>query len=228
MTWRPNGPPLAEQDRLIDELLWRLRPEALDQVEIERVLSVHEKIICPATVRDTEHFDALVCTYYNGYWRGLYSDPSASFRSLARDHFGRHLQGYPVPPQPKPLFHFPRHGPSIIDIHAHAYTPQMMAAERNAISGKEHGMIGVVAIYQRHLLEAVVEFKISWELSQVIPWTGIGDRLWLVHRIYERFGPVIDAEPGSPFSSSAWWGQEEEFLHHFIGQLRALKRATRI
>jgi hypothetical protein len=191
---------------------------------------VHEKLSCPATVRDTEDFDDLVFTYYDGYWRGLFSDLAkrASCRGSARNHFGRHLQGYPTPPQPKPLFHFPRHGLSIPDVYAHTYTPQMMAAERNAISGKEHGMIGVVAIYQRNLLEWVVEFKISWELSQVIPWTGIGDREWLVHRIYERFGPVIDAEPASPFSSFAWWGQEEEFLQHFIRQLRALKRATRL
>ena len=230
MTWQRKHPSLAEQDRLIDELLRRLRPEALDQEEIERVLSVHEKIICPATVRDTEHFDDLVFTYYNAYWQGVYSDQAGrarfrgTVRNLARDHFGGHLGGYPVPHQPKPLFHS-LYGPSI---NAHAYSPQMMAAETNAISGKEHGMIGVVAVYQRHLLETVVENKVSWELRQVIPWTGTGDRWWLIQRIFDRFGPIIHEEPASPFAASAWWGQEEEFLHHFIVQLRALKRATRL
>lgn len=220
---RPQDPPLYVQDRLLDELLHRLRPEALDECENQRVRAVIENITCPATVRDREHFNDVVCEYYDGYYGGhcrhLHTDKI--FRLMARQHFGSHLHGYPVPHRPtigctlRTLHSFP-------DLHPDAYSPAMLAAETHAISGNEGGMIGAVGYYERNLLTSTVESKVSLELSKVVPWEEYPDRWWLVTRIFTRFGHLL----GNPQEHEAlsWLHEETAFLYRFVLDRRALHR----
>jgi hypothetical protein len=181
----PDGKP-QKHITTIDELLLLLRPEHFDGIEA-RARTMREAFQCPPTVRDYEEFKAVLYEYfvhYQKWW--FHADIKAAtaklgggddvWRQDAYRFLQEHLGGYDA----------------------------ILAAERNAVRGREGGMIRVIDDFTEGIIKRHIQTYIESIFYERIGPSDFDLHLRLAAELLRRFGPVLF--PG-----------EELLPHYFIG-----------
>lgn len=198
----------TQQERLtVEDLLRLLSPEHFDAIE-HRVRTMRESYACPFTVRDYHVFKQTLFGFFTHYQQAFFGADHAvikeeSARRAWTDHAytfcERHLGGY--------------HG-------------GMRAAERNAITGREGGMIGVIDALTDGIGKLHLETYIHGVFFDQLGYSDVELRFRLAKELLDKYGSFLF--PGEELQHYAILGSNlEAFVHGFVTHLHALRREWR-
>lgn len=184
----PEGAP-RKHATTVEELLSLLGPQAFDAIE-QKIRVIRETFNCPPTVRDYEEFKDVLYDYYGHYQKAYFNADlkGAAARVGAVDVWRqtayRFLQE-----------HLGSH---------HA----MLTAERNAIKGREGGMIRVIDEYTDAIIKRHTQVYIETVFYERIAFDDYPLRMRLAAELLKRVGPMFPGEELLPEWVVGWNIQE--------------------
>ncbi|MDX2154049.1 MAG: hypothetical protein SFV54_25135 [Bryobacteraceae bacterium] len=194
-----------QQGELIShrEIIGLLGPRHLDAIDLF-FRQLRESFACPVQVRDHDGFRTVIFGYWMHYLSAVFGIrehggmASSPYYNQAFAFVEKYLGGY------------------------HA----ALAAERNAIAGREGGMIGVLDAVTEALIKDHTQLYMRSVLFDLINPSDYDRRLRLAEELLAQYGPALFAgEALLPAWAIA--ANLEEFITAFVQQLHAIRRHWR-
>lgn len=197
-----------KKERLtVEDLLALLGPDKFDAIE-QQVKTMRESYPCPFTVRNYDAFKDTLCDFYAHYQTVFFSfalrevkEPSEqrAWKNFAYTFIERHLGGY---------------------------KGGIATAERNAITGREGGMISVIDSLTEGISKLHTETYIQGVFFDHIGRSDYETRFRLAEELLKKYGSFLF--PGEELLHHAILGMNlEAFFHGFTTHLHALRREWR-
>jgi len=193
----------------IDDILECLQPEAFDAIEA-KLRRVREAFNCPLTVANYEAFKDVIFEYHILYFKTFYN---ADLKQLADQDFARY-DAYNFA-----LRNMTKYNPGLQRRHARDLHEQ----ERNAITGRNGGMISVIDDLTDALVQLHSQSHIELVFFDLIAPSDYETRFRLAQELVEKYGPVLF--PDKKIVHYAIIGCNlQEFVASFVTHLRELRR----
>lgn len=195
-------PQLAQEPLTVDELLALLGPDKLNAIDAKAKL-MREHYPCPYTVPNYDAFKETLVGFYTHYHTAFYGDPGQAtktpgWKELAYDFAQQHLGGH----------------------------NGIRTAERNAITGREGGMISVIDTLTEAITKVHTENYVRAVFFDTIAPSDYDTRLRLANEILNRYGRFLF--PGEELLPHYVLGMNlEAFINGFVTHLHALRRDWR-
>lgn len=189
----------------IATILDLLRPEEFDRIEA-KVRMMRETFPCPHTVHDYDAFKQLLMLFWARYHKCMYS----------MTYHG----------EPGDL-------PGLIKEQAFKFVEQHLgglqawnAAERNAITGREGGMVSILDSLTDALVKSHTQSYIQSVFFDVLRPSDYDARLRLAQELLNKYAPVLF--PGEEIKPYWLLGANiEQFIQGFATHIHALRREWR-
>jgi hypothetical protein len=186
---------------IVRELLRLLAPTNFDAID-QKIYLIRETYRCPYTVPDYEAFNDTLFDYFRHYHRGYYgaditTDPAgAVWKNLAYDMVRQHLKG------------------------------DLRTWERNAITGREGGMVAAIDAFTEGLLKLHRENYIRGVFMDNIGASDIYTRLQLAEELLAMFGKYL--LPNDELLPAYFWVNNfEALMQGFATHLHEIRREWR-
>lgn len=186
----------------IATILELLRPEEFDRIEA-KIRMMRETFPCPHTVKDYEEFKYLIMLFWAHYHKAMYN---MTYGGDARDL------------------------PGLIKEQAFRFVEQHLggvqgwsAAERNAIKGREGGMVSVLDSLTDAIVKSHTQSYIQAVFFDVLRPSDYDARLRLAQELLNKYAPVLF--PGEELKPYWLLGANiEQFIQGFVTQLQGLRK----
>jgi hypothetical protein len=191
--WRPR--------LTLDDVLVPLHPDRFDEIEA-KVRVMRESFTAPVKVADSEGFKRVLLQFQSHHVLWLRGAP------LQRADGNTDLQK--------------SEAIDFAETHMKNYSGGLTSAERNAITGRAGGMIGVIDAITDGLVKFHVDAYIKAVFRKLLALSDFETRCWIVEQVMRRYGGELfpDEELKRP---EQWAGQMEEFVTSFVMHIHALR-----
>ena len=202
-------PRISQGPLSINELLGLLHPDHYDAIDRD-VRQMRQSYYCPAVVRDYEEFKDVLHSYYKHYQKAVFDiDEDAATHD---EHHRKIMREYAYR--------------EIAERLLGAYQGDLRTAERNAIMGRDGGMIRVIDAMTEGITKFLTENYIRAVFMDAISPSDYNTRFRLAEELIKRFGPVLF--PHEELLHPAILGHDlEKLMNGFVQHLHSLRRAWR-
>lgn len=201
--------PRPEKRLTIDELLSELSQDKFDAIEAAARI-MREHFTCPPTVPNYDAFKDVLCDFYAHYMKTFYNatiDPrDPVWRDMAYEFAQRNITKY---------------NPSLQVRQARDLHEQ----ERNAITGRNGGMITVIDDFTDAIIKLHINGRIHSVFFDLISPSDYDTQLRLADELLKKYGELFTDEELIPHYIVGM--NLEEFVSSFIHMLTPIRRAWR-
>jgi len=196
----------AERGRVtLDQLLGLLGPAEFDAIDA-KARQMRESYNCPFMVRSHAEFKERLFDFWAHYLKAFFNRDFKN-TNLALDEFTKN-NAY-----------------QFIEQHLGGYK-EILSAERNAITGRDGGMIDVLDKITESITKIQTEIYIRSVFFELIEPGDYDTRLRLAEELLKKYGPVLF--PGEQLLPHYILGHDlEAFIQGFVTQLQGLRRQWR-
>jgi hypothetical protein len=189
----------------ITQILALLGPEEFDAIDA-KARQMRESYHCPFTVRDHQHFKDTLADFWRHHLKTFFN-------------WDYQQSGIPMGEFTK------NHAYQFIEQHLGGYK-EILTAERNAITGRDGGMIDVLDKITEAITKLQTELYIRSVFFELIEPSDYDTRLRLAEELLKKYGPVLF--PGEALLPIWIIGTDlEAFIQGFVTQLQGLRRQWR-
>jgi hypothetical protein len=153
----------------LDQLLGLLGPDDFDAIDA-KIKRMRESYQCPYTVRDYQEFKATLFDFWAHYHKAWLN---VDWKSIGGMCDLTKQQAY-----------------QFIEQHLGGYR-EILAAERNAIAGREGGMIAVIDKITEALTKFQIESYIRSVFFELIRASDYETRMRLAEELLKKYGPLL-------------------------------------
>ncbi|HEY3439717.1 MAG TPA: hypothetical protein VGK29_03150 [Paludibaculum sp.] len=194
----------------IDDILECLTPEVFDEIEA-KLRRMREAFHCELIVSDFEGFKDVIFEYHNLYHKTFYN---ADLKSLPDQAFARN-EAYEFA-----LRNMTKYNPSLQRRHARDLHEQ----ERNAITGRNGGMISVIDEFTDALVQLHITTRIELVFFDLIPPSDYDTRFRLADELLQKYGTILFRDKELVHHAIIAMNLQE-FVTSFVMTLRDLRRS---